>query len=28
MLEGEETVVRALYYDHIVADPRHQHCRC
>ncbi|QKG55249.1 BLUF domain-containing protein [Hymenobacter sp. BRD128] len=27
ILEGEETVVRALYYDHIVADPRHQHCR-
>ena len=27
ILEGEETVVRTLYYDHIVADPRHQHCR-
>ncbi len=27
ILEGEEAVVRALYYDHIVADPRHHHCR-
>ncbi|MDQ2772334.1 MAG: BLUF domain-containing protein [Bacteroidota bacterium] len=27
ILEGEEDVVRALYYDHIVADPRHHHCR-
>ncbi|OGX84019.1 BLUF domain-containing protein [Hymenobacter coccineus] len=27
ILEGEETVVRALYYDRIVADPRHHRCR-
>ena len=27
ILEGEETVVRRLYYDHIVADPRPYHCR-
>jgi hypothetical protein len=27
ILEGEEIVVRTLYYDHIVADPRHHHCR-
>jgi hypothetical protein len=27
ILEGEEVVVRALYYDHIVADPRHHRCR-
>ena len=27
ILEGEETVVRALYYDHIVHDPRHHRCR-
>lgn len=27
ILEGEEATVRALYYDHIVADPRHRHCR-
>ncbi|TPG58431.1 BLUF domain-containing protein [Hymenobacter nivis] len=27
ILEGEETVVRALYYDRIVADPRHRRCR-
>lgn len=26
ILEGEEAVVRALYYDHIVADPRHHGC--
>jgi hypothetical protein len=27
ILEGEEAVVRALYYDHIVTDPRHHRCR-
>ena len=27
ILEGEEDVVRTLYYDHIVADPRHRRCR-
>ena len=27
ILEGEESVVRALYYDHIVVDPRHRRCR-
>jgi len=27
ILEGEEAVVRTLYYDHIVADPRHHRCR-
>lgn len=27
LLEGEETVVRALYYDHIAADRRHHCCR-
>jgi hypothetical protein len=27
ILEGEEAVVRALYYNHIVADPRHRRCR-
>ncbi|GAB3638107.1 hypothetical protein GCM10027422_36970 [Hymenobacter arcticus] len=27
ILEGEETEVRALYYDRIVADPRHHRCR-
>jgi hypothetical protein len=27
ILEGEEAAVRALYYDHIVADPRHRRCR-
>ncbi|MDJ0366508.1 BLUF domain-containing protein [Hymenobacter sp. H14-R3] len=27
ILEGEEAVVRALYYDHIVPDPRHHRCR-
>ena len=27
ILEGEEAAVRALYYDHIVADPRHHCCR-
>ncbi|MDJ0366726.1 BLUF domain-containing protein [Hymenobacter sp. H14-R3] len=27
ILEGEEATVRTLYYDHIVADPRHHHCR-
>lgn len=27
ILEGEEAVVRALYYDHIVPDPRHHSCR-
>jgi hypothetical protein len=26
ILEGEEAVVRALYYDHIAADPRHHRC--
>ncbi|AWM32519.1 BLUF domain-containing protein [Hymenobacter nivis] len=27
ILEGEEDVVRTLYYDHIMADPRHYRCR-
>lgn len=27
ILEGEEAEVRTLYYDHIVPDPRHHHCR-
>lgn len=27
ILEGEEDVVRQLYYEHIVADPRHHRCR-
>ncbi|AMR25608.1 hypothetical protein A0257_22315 (plasmid) [Hymenobacter psoromatis] len=27
ILEGEEAVVRTLYYDHIAADPRHHKCR-
>lgn len=27
ILEGEEAVVNALYYDHISADPRHHSCR-
>lgn len=27
ILEGEEDVVRTLYYDHIVPDPRHHNCR-
>lgn len=27
ILEGEKTVVRELYYDHIAADPRHHRCR-
>ncbi|OWP61382.1 blue light sensor protein [Hymenobacter amundsenii] len=27
ILEGEEAMVRALYYDHIVADLRHHRCQ-
>ena len=27
ILEGEEAVVNALYYDHIAVDPRHHSCR-
>jgi hypothetical protein len=27
IIEGEETAVRTLYYDHIVSDPRHHRCR-
>jgi hypothetical protein len=27
IIEGEENTVRTLYYDHIVADPRHHRCR-
>jgi hypothetical protein len=27
IIEGEENAVRTLYYDHIVADPRHHRCR-
>lgn len=27
IMEGEEAAVRALYYDHIVADLRHHRCR-
>ncbi|MET4075926.1 BLUF domain-containing protein [Hymenobacter sp. UYCo722] len=26
LLEGEEADVRSLYYQHILPDPRHQHC--
>ncbi|GAA4035086.1 hypothetical protein GCM10022409_19590 [Hymenobacter glaciei] len=26
VLEGEKDVVRALYYEHIVADTRHEDC--
>ncbi len=26
VLEGEEQAVRTLYYEHIVADPRHEDC--
>ncbi len=27
ILEGEKEVVRALYYGHIVTDPRHHRCQ-
>ena len=27
VLEGEENVVRALYFNHIALDPRHYNCR-
>ena len=27
ILEGEDTDVRQLYYQHILSDPRHHHCQ-
>ena len=27
ILEGEDADVRQLYYEHILSDPRHHHCR-